>query len=240
MTVAIKERSSECRVIAFEPFVGNIPLFKQQTANLRKVSLIEAAVSDHAGTKAFYCNAIREHTDHLPGYSSIGYLIREGMARDPGKTTKVKVVSVDQTVSEHILFMKVDVQGGEVEVLKGAERTIERHGVDMIYVEYDDDPKVLNFLEKHGYLLYDSEYLYYGTDDSWAEKFMTNAEALKLTTGAKAYRGHVRSDIPRDLEGYANWMHHQPGLQTDILAVHQSFFSKFEKALSVVQDTTSS
>src|SRR6266542_3229837 len=65
----------------------------------------------------------------------------------------VEVITIDSLELEDVSVIKIDVEGGELEVLKGAERTIERWR-PLLYVEADGDVRhkaVASWLEKRGY-----------------------------------------------------------------------------------------
>lgn len=75
--------------------------------------------------------------------------------------------TLDNVLNEHAglngpLFIKLDVQGAEIDVLRGAERTLQRAGVvqlELALMPYNDGSPtandVFNFMEERGFVLFD-------------------------------------------------------------------------------------
>jgi len=70
---------------------------------------------------------------------------------------KVKQVSIDRLISEGTLpmptFIKIDVEGGEIEVLKGLEKVISASRPKMVVATHNPECHsfVLDFLKNHKY-----------------------------------------------------------------------------------------
>jgi FkbM family methyltransferase len=101
------------KIYAFEPLPRNIEFLRKHIA-LNKglnIQVIEAAVSSHSG-EAFF---------ELGASSAMGHLTAEGGLR-------VNMVSLDTLVSNGEIappdYMKIDVEGAEHDVLRGAEEII--------------------------------------------------------------------------------------------------------------------
>lgn len=226
-TKVIKQRCPTAHVIAVEAFPGNHEGFAAYTAGLGGVELVKAGAGRDPGELSFYNNATL--TD---GSSTIGYLMRDGMTRDPERTIKVPVVTVDSLAAgRHVDFMKIDVQGGEPDVLRGALATMQGPGIDFIYAEFGGEDDTLTILHENGYVIFDTEYTTW-KDADWIKTNMPNARWFNRTTGAPAARGAVTAPIPRDLPSYAKWFRDAKDIQTDLLAVHQSAMDRFMAALS--------
>lgn len=132
------------RVWAFEPLDANVRLLKQHLVlnGVRNATLIRGAVADYCGTASF--------DDSLGGVAS--RLSKQG-------TSRVPVFSIDSLVQQRTIhapdYMKIDVEGAEMSVLRGAQETlaathptlfIDTHG-EMIHQE------CLAFLAQLGYSL---------------------------------------------------------------------------------------
>ncbi len=104
------------RVYAFEPLPRNIEYLRKHIAinQLENIEVIEAAVSDHGGEAHF----------DLGASSAMGHLAEAG-----GIT--VRMVCLDDQLAAGELrppdYMKVDVEGAEFEVLKGARQLLEKY-----------------------------------------------------------------------------------------------------------------
>jgi FkbM family methyltransferase len=131
---------SKGKVFAFEPSPGNIPhLKKHLTINqCNNVEVLELALSDHQGTARF---------DNHAG-SGTGHLSPEG-------GVEVAVSSMDALSSRLPLpnVVKIDCEGAEVEVLKGAEKIIQVGKPAIFLSTHGDDLKQTCFslLDSWGY-----------------------------------------------------------------------------------------
>ena len=111
---------------AFEPLPHCAEFLRTRYPQVR---VVRAAVGDYQGRSSFI------HVRNDPGYS--GLRIREYNRPDPDLAEiEVDVVRLDDVIPEtaRVTFIKIDVEGGEYGVLKGALRTIER-GKPTIVVE---------------------------------------------------------------------------------------------------------
>jgi FkbM family methyltransferase len=107
---------SEGQVYAFEPLPRNIEFLKKHiTLNgLGNAEVVEAAVSDRSGEASF----------DLGASSAMGHLA------DSGQIT-VRMVSLDDLLQAGEIeppdYMKVDVEGAEYDVLRGARSLLEKY-----------------------------------------------------------------------------------------------------------------
>lgn len=113
-------------VVAYEPHPS---IFKCLQANVAKEEfdnptgaaqcrMIQSAVGAEPGEAAFYCNPLNFASNTL----------MEGILSGPA-TVPVKVSSLDQDIDcdhREISFIKIDVEGGEWNVLRGAEALLKR------------------------------------------------------------------------------------------------------------------
>jgi FkbM family methyltransferase len=117
------------RVLAFEP---NPDARRQLEANLAlngcdNAEVLAAAVAARAGEALLHVPATRD-----PSFSSLG-----GGRFDEGDPVSVPTTTVDDEVMSRGLtpaFVKVDVEGTELDVLAGAERTLAQRPVLLIEV----------------------------------------------------------------------------------------------------------
>lgn len=103
------------RVYAFEPLAGNIDYLERHLKMnaAHNVTLFQAAVSDREGIASF------QQGDS----NSMGRLDEKG-------TIAVEIVSLDELFFKGVLplpdYMKIDVEGAELSVLKGARHILEK------------------------------------------------------------------------------------------------------------------
>lgn len=120
------------RVVAFEPDASN---FAHLAGLGSPVTAVHAAAGSVNGSVRFWRNP-RGHADHR--------ILTERFRAYPGsnKSTSVQVYRLDDYVADRlgrsapICFCKIDVQGYEVEVLRGMRATIENNPGMSIAVEY--------------------------------------------------------------------------------------------------------
>ena len=101
------------RVVAIEPADTNMDLLVRNVRNNRAtVEVVQAAASNDDGTREFFLTA-----------SSDSHAFYHHPLIDPSRTVKVRTVRLDSVI-ERADFIKIDVEGAEVEVLEGATRLL--------------------------------------------------------------------------------------------------------------------
>ena len=121
------------QITVFEP----LPRMASKIAAWRKktgasVAIHNAAVSSQSGEASFFVSADNDTTASL---------------RNDGSKTQVvsvPVVTLDSTITEGaILLMKIDVEGFEIEVLKGARKTLENTRFLLVEAHTQEDVDLL-------------------------------------------------------------------------------------------------
>src|SRR5215469_5586847 len=125
------------KVIAFEPLPENLAYLNRHIAlnHLEhRIEVCAAAASDHDGTGLF---------SSVPGNPS------EGSLRSYG-TLQVRTVRLDSqgTVPD---LIKIDVEGNEHEVLRGAVETMRAHHPLVLVARHSADSQCRDLLEEVGY-----------------------------------------------------------------------------------------
>jgi FkbM family methyltransferase len=144
---AIWAAESGAEVIALEPAEDTFSLLRENVAlNGYPISIIRAAAAAAPGTARF-----------TSGQDCVNRL-------DPEGATETRVVTIDSTIGNRTAAgMKVDVEGFEIEVLRGCERALSEHRVRLIQLEWNststeavgtDRRPVADLLARHGYRLY--------------------------------------------------------------------------------------
>lgn len=140
--IAAQINGDEGKIFAFEPRPMNAEFFRRhmQVNGFDKVVLFQAAVGSEDKDVLF---------DSAKG-SATGRVTTDG-------DLKVKQVSVDRMIADGTLplptFVKIDVEGGEIEVLKGLEKVIAQARPKMVIATHGPECHsfVLEYLEKHRY-----------------------------------------------------------------------------------------
>jgi FkbM family methyltransferase len=145
-------------VHAFEPDPDTFGLLAENVAGLSNVRANQLALSDQNGMVRFYLS----DSAHI-GFNSL----RPPHECGSDKTCDVTAKTLDEYLSEHgdrrVDFIKMDVEGGELNVLAGAQRLLESSPKPTILLEFN--PKALAqfghtcedlqvFLQQRGYSLF--------------------------------------------------------------------------------------
>ena len=94
--------------VAFEPVPEKAKFLRSKFSSAR---IVQAAVADVRGLTQFHVNKSK------PGYSRISAT---------GEIT-VPVTTIDDEITGAVDLLKIDVEGGELDVLKGAEKTLSKN-----------------------------------------------------------------------------------------------------------------
>lgn len=129
-------------VFVFEPRPLNIAFIKHhvQINGIENVTLLEAAVSDKTGEAGF-----EDKTGSGTGHLSV----------DGG--LKVQTLVIDEFVNgeshPYPDFLKMDIEGGEIDALNGARKTIEKSRPNLLIATHGDTAHsfVLDYLEQYDY-----------------------------------------------------------------------------------------
>lgn len=151
-------------VTAFEPSIKNLlPLLKNVLINnlSSKINIITNPISNSKKK----INFIFEK-DLLPG-SSLNFFDtkKDNLGRFHKNEIKYKILSIniDQMVKEKILsipdFIKIDVDGNEHLILKGADKTLSNKKINEIYIEINENYKeqkksILNILKRKNFKIF--------------------------------------------------------------------------------------
>ncbi|CAL0330505.1 unnamed protein product [Lupinus luteus] len=131
------------RVVAFEPVFENLQkicegIYFNRVADL--VTVFEAAASDRLG--------------NITVHKLVGRLDNSAVSATGAKMAfksneeiafQVRTVPLDEVIleSERVLLLKIDVQGWEYHVLKGASKLLSRKGSQAPYLIYEEDERLL-------------------------------------------------------------------------------------------------
>ncbi len=140
------------KLLAFEASPSKLIRIKDAVARADMedvVTVTHAAVSNRTGVAHFHTASTQGSQQDT--FGAVGHM-------NPGKTVDVEVpvVMLDNVIDEHVDLLKIDTQGHELLVLKGAEGLIRKWGIDMLHLEFSPSLTV-----GHGYNASDLlEYVY--------------------------------------------------------------------------------
>jgi len=135
------------QVIALEPADDTFSLLRENVAlNGYSVTALQAAAGATCGTARF-----------TSGLDCVNHF-------DPTGPVQARVVTIDSLIEDRYLAgMKVDVEGFEIEVLRGCKKALSEHRIGLIQLEWNqtslgvlgtDRRPLADYLAEHGYELY--------------------------------------------------------------------------------------
>lgn len=219
----------EGEIHAFEPFPGNHRFFAEIDPRIR---LVQKALSDMNRTMAFrVSHVVTEDSEWgkrgMSGYSSVGYLVEKPADTD----LSVESVRADSFISE-VDFVKLDLQGGELCALRGMSGFLDR--VSLMWVEYSGQKGLLDYLTDSGFLLFDTEYFFFGSPSDGARAdFHVSRENVMLSTNRPAWFGFKKTRW-HSFEAEFIQMKAAGLVQTDIVCVNRHALSAFLKAAQLL------
>lgn len=152
-------------IYSFEPFSDSFAVLEQTAKKDANVHAYMVALSDHVGESPYSVNGNSATNSLLPVAAQAsqywGHLVR------PERVEQVSTTTIDAfcevTGIESIDVLKLDVQGCEPLVLRGAERMLRRQAVRLVYAEiiavpcYDKQvafDEFLAMMRRYGFLLH--------------------------------------------------------------------------------------
>jgi len=240
----MRKANPDSRVIAYEPFPGNLPYLERSLRSDPMGTVRSAAVSDYEGVGTLRLPSVIDGREKrwadVAGSSRVGKLnsfpFRKAVAK-----VEVPVIMLDREIHEHVRFLKIDVQVGEFHVLNGARKLMARYGIDLIYVEFRGDVRLLRLLDASGYTIMDCAYMawphrryfrnFFRARPDWKIPDWEVLRTFALANGHRARRVWPRVPF-RSFVSYCAWFYFErifvTGLQTDLLCVHESFWDEFQ------------
>lgn len=127
----------KARIFSFEPSAESCARFRANIKNWDNLSLIEKALAETSGYARLY------RTHYAPTHSLLPrpvegkhYFPRNAAARD---SVEVACITLDDFMSEegidHIDILKLDTQGSESRVLRGAKKTLSDSKISLVFTE---------------------------------------------------------------------------------------------------------
>jgi FkbM family methyltransferase len=157
-----RRRFPAATIYSFEPFPESFVLLEQASKRYQDVHATQAALSDKNGEAEFSVNE-NSATNSLLAVSGDAPKHWRGLVETRG-ATRVPTVTLDSYCAsrgiDSIDILKLDVQGGEPLVLRGAERMLGRGAIRLVYVEIITVPcyaeqlqldQCLSMMRKYGF-----------------------------------------------------------------------------------------
>lgn len=150
------------RVVVFEPGANNLPYLKRNIGPLGHVELVEKAVSDSNGTVTFWLEDLSGQNNSLiQDYHLLkGNIELAGLNRAVSKqVVTVECVTLDDFIGagRAPAFVKIDVEGAELMVLRGAAQMLARRET-VLMVEVTREAEAIHVLfDRAGYSLFHAD-----------------------------------------------------------------------------------
>lgn len=157
----------EGMIYSFEPSPESFAVLSERFRGDSLVHSMQAAVADVCGTRKFYSHRANANNSLFKPSAEVGTLV-EGEMFAAEREYEVEILTIDSFCMtrgiEKISILKMDIQGGELDALKGARRMLQEGRIDLILSEvcfvhlYEGQPlfhHIASHLENHSYSLYD-------------------------------------------------------------------------------------
>jgi FkbM family methyltransferase len=190
-------------IYSFEPFSEPFRLLSRRSEKWGRVVPVNAAVTAKKGTRDLFLNKHHVTNSLLPTVPDVEKHVDIAVIENIDKV-RVPVTTIDDFCAEHnindIQILKMDIQGSELEALKGAKKKLSQQRVSLIYTEiwfvnvYRGQPlfyELYQFLDKYGYELYDFYNFVYSEEDKikWADAIFVNEKIVKEITASGGQGG---------------------------------------------------
>jgi len=150
------------RVYIFEPGPNNLPYLKHNTRAKENITVVEAAAGSRNQRQTFFIeNLTGQNNSFLGDFEALKANKRNAYAADvPVEEVSVEVVTLDDFCRRRAIrpqFIKIDVEGFELEVLKGAAGLL-RNVRPCLMVEIQaDHPAIIELATRAGYRVFTPE-----------------------------------------------------------------------------------
>jgi FkbM family methyltransferase len=157
----------QASIHCFEPFPASFATLHAALEGDSRAHAHQFAVSDSPGRAVLHVNRSKATNSLLPSDERAAAYWGANLL-DTDTTVDVAATSIDSFCAEraitHIDILKLDVQGDELQVLRGAERLLQGQAIDVVYMEMITAPtyvgqhdlhEYLGLFRSHGYVLFD-------------------------------------------------------------------------------------
>lgn len=218
-------------VFVFEPFPGNFRFFDK--LDERIVLIKKALYSEETRRNLFVASTVSEDSDWgkrgFVGYSSVGKLIEDFEKKEKMLIYDVQCVAADVEIpsDKRISFIKLDLQGGELNAMKGMHRILTQPY--FLWIEFTGQPGLIEYISDMGYILFDTAYVFNGNPSEEVLKhFEVSLEGFISSTNKSMWQGFKR--YPWDgeyISEFKNCRKRFNLIQTDLVCVNRKFIDEF-------------
>ena len=151
-------------VHAFEPFPETYAKLEAVAREDARILPVKTALADSKGDRTLYAMSGVQTNSLLPSVETASHHVNKTLEMTGEVTVEVDTLDAywgDR--AEQIDILKMDIQGGELDALRGASSLLENQRIELIYTEvelqqiYKDQPlfpELFLFLREYGYKFY--------------------------------------------------------------------------------------
>ncbi|HRN91012.1 MAG TPA: FkbM family methyltransferase [Ferruginibacter sp.] len=165
VTLKYADTFPKSKIYAFEPFEEAFKILSSKSVANPRIHLNQIGIAEFTGTKTFYEN-VNMDTNSTFEPDTMG-LSSDNQVKNVSIST-IPVITIDEFCLKHqinkIDILKMDIQGGELNALKGASDLLSKKAVGLIFMEtyfreqYKNQPlfhDVSKYLHEWGYYVQD-------------------------------------------------------------------------------------
>lgn len=156
----VREKFKDCRIVSFEPHPNTFKSLSENTKNQQNIELINIALGSVSGQRTMYEYDASVLNSLIPNAQ---FAVR---FKKDAKEIQVNCITIDRFCAERdinrIDVLKIDTEGNDFDVLKGAASMLEKGAVQFIYIEFNEIHSrnnasggvlapIDNFLRPYGY-----------------------------------------------------------------------------------------
>jgi FkbM family methyltransferase len=144
----------EGAVHVFEPSPDNLRYIRKNIAGKSNVTLVEAALGESVGSAELFIDGLSGQNNSLDGEHYAEIQRENAFVSATQYYATVPLTTIDTYCRETRIspgFLKIDVEGFELAVLRGAAETLEEHHPVLMVEMMEQRDEVLAFLLGHGY-----------------------------------------------------------------------------------------
>ncbi|MEX2287043.1 MAG: FkbM family methyltransferase [Planctomycetaceae bacterium] len=160
-----RRRFPAAEIYCFEPFPESVATLQAAFSNDEHTHVVPKAVAEKSGTATFYVTKFDATHSLLPRFTSGRRYYPEWAG--PKETIDIEAIALDDFIGDKRIstvdILKMDVQSGELLVLRGAQSLLRTAGVSLIYTEimfvphYEGSPlfhEMTSYLSGFGFSLF--------------------------------------------------------------------------------------
>ncbi len=126
----------QAQIYAFEPHPKTFEKLQQKLGSIQNVHLFNLGLNSEAGTTQL-TSMSESGSSHDSIYAGVANLEKRGTQL----TIDISLATIDEIAQEYTIssidFLKIDTEGNELNILKGAEKQLERHNIKVIQFEFN-------------------------------------------------------------------------------------------------------